>query len=67
MPPRRSSPSTGACSTTRVVGHVPRIRIEIVLEGPDVEPTLDGLKSCLTSHEAFELWIVTEVLSSGRL
>ena len=51
----------------RVVGYVPRIRVEIVLEDSHVEPTLAGLKSCLSSRGAVGLWTVTEVTSSGRL
>ncbi len=51
----------------RVVGFVPRVRIEIVLEDSDVEPTMSRLKSCLSSRGAVGLWIVTDVVDSGRL
>jgi nitrogen regulatory protein PII len=51
----------------RVIGHVPRLRIEIVLEDEIVTSVLEGLRECGPPGASLGAWHVTEVLDFGRL
>ena len=50
-----------------VVGFVPRIRIEVILEDDRVESVLTGLKACLESSASQGMWTLTPVLEWGSL
>ena len=51
----------------RVIGHVPRLRIEIVLEDEIVTSVLEGLRECGPPGASLGAWHVTDVLDFGRL
>ncbi len=51
----------------QVVGFVPRVRIEVILDGDAVEGVLQGLRTCLGSGKLQGIWTLTELRDSGRL
>lgn len=51
----------------RVVGHVPRVRIEVVLEDEEVEGVLSALRGCIRVDASLGVWQLTDVLGFGRL
>lgn len=50
-----------------VVGFVPRVRIEVVLEDGAVEPLLRRLRACSGKEGTAGAWLVTDVAGFGRL
>lgn len=51
----------------RVVGYVPRVRIETILEDDILLEVLGKLRECSQGQGSLGFWQVTEVLESGRL
>ncbi len=51
----------------RVVGYVPRVRIETIVEDDALDGVLQRHKECTTSSGSLGFWHVTDVLYSGRL
>ena len=51
----------------KVVGHTPRIRVDILLEDDDVYSVLDTLRSTTDGVEGHGIYWVTAVEQNGRL
>lgn len=55
----------------RVVGYVPRVRVDIILEDARTDGVIEALKeSFLTDdpeHTRIGIWFVTDILSSGEM
>jgi len=64
-----TSGSGGQEETTmdHVVGFVPRIRIEVILEDDQVQEVLSGLKSCLGDQGSHGIWTISPVQDWGSL
>ena len=50
-----------------VVGHVPRVRVDILLEDENVNPLLKMLRTTVDNLEGNGIYWVTDVEKSGRL
>ncbi len=50
-----------------VVGHVPRVRVDILLENENVDPLLKVLRTTIENLEGNGIYWVTDVEQSGRL
>ena len=50
-----------------VVGFVPRVRVDVVLEDDAVAGLLDRLRGSCGACETLGAWMVTDVLEFGRL
>jgi nitrogen regulatory protein P-II 1 len=51
----------------RVLGYVPRVKVEILLEDEAVEHVLDRLRQCESCVAGQGIWWVTPVTDSGKL
>ena len=51
----------------RVVGFVPRVRVEVILEDDQVEEVLAALKASLSSTQSHAVWSVVSLDGFGRL
>ena len=50
-----------------VVGFVPRLRIDVILDDAAVEPVLERLRRSSAEANLAGAWLITEVASFGRL
>ncbi|HPF14403.1 MAG: DUF3240 family protein [Planctomycetes bacterium] len=51
----------------QVVGYVPRVRIEILLEAEQVQPLLASLRGCLQGGRSHGVWSLASLDDTGRL
>ncbi len=55
----------------RVVGYVPRVRVDIILEDAEVKGVLEALKKSFLTDDAdcsrIGIWFVTDIQASGEL
>lgn len=51
----------------QVVGFVPRIRIEVLLENDQVGDVIKHLRQCLSGSTSHGMWTITPILDSGKL
>lgn len=51
----------------RVVGYVPRTRVDLILPDPDVDKVLQKMRSCESCSKAIGLWWVSPVEGWGHL
>ena len=51
----------------KVVGYVPRVRVDILLEGDDVDTVLDTLRSTRNGADGQGIYWVTAVEQNGHL
>jgi hypothetical protein len=56
-----------AATRDLVVGYIPRIRVDVVLEEQHVDAVLGRLGDCCSKPGAAGFWMVTDVIRSGRL
>jgi nitrogen regulatory protein P-II 1 len=51
----------------KAIGHIPRVRVDILLEDENVGPLLKVLRTSIDNLEGNGIYWVTEVEQSGRL
>ncbi len=51
----------------RVVGYVPRVRLDLILDDVNVNCVIEALKTDGQEHTRIGIWFVTDILSSGEL
>ncbi len=64
---RRTQRNPFETNHDRVMGYVPRVRVDVVLEAKAVEPLLGKLKDCDSCVTGLGVWWVTPVEASGYL